>query len=116
MYRYMCYMYMYLQACAFIWYMCMHMCAFYGWCAVTWDSTGLHACVAVLINDVILCIPLLLATVQTHYSYNTIQYIAMAKYNHAAALPVRCPIPLSTYPNLVHDHIIHVYDRMHLSF
>ena len=67
------YMYMYLQACSFIWYMCMHMCAFHRWCAVTWDSTVVHTCVVVLINDVILCIPLLLATVQTHYSCNAIQ-------------------------------------------
>ena len=42
-----------LQACAFIWYMHMHMYAFHRWCTVTWDSTGVRTCVAALINDVI---------------------------------------------------------------
>ena len=35
-------------------HMHMYMCAFHGWCAVTWDSTGVLTCVATLISDVIL--------------------------------------------------------------
>ena len=67
------YMYMYMWSMIHVFTsMCLYMvhmhthCAFHEWCAVTWDSTGEHMCVATLISDVIFCIPLLLATIQTH--------------------------------------------------
>ena len=71
-------------------HMHMYMCAFHGWCAVTWDSTGVLTCMATLINDVILCIPQLLATVQTHHTYTSsisgqmiaqCLHLALAKFN-----------------------------------